>query len=55
MASLTQKTEHRRKLRQSKAGRARKRAQALHGTTPAFKIHTAEADANQPEEAKKQD
>ncbi len=55
MASKTQKTEYRRKLRNAKAGKDRKRQQALHGTTPPFAIHTPEADANAPEEAKSSD
>ncbi len=52
MPSTSQQTSHRRKLRRSKAGRARKRAQALHGTTPAFPVHTPEADANAPNQAR---
>ena len=53
MASNTQTTRFRRKLRKSKAGRKRKNALQNHGTTPAFPIHTEEADANAPAEAKK--
>lgn len=52
MASNSKTTAYRRKLRQSKAGRARKAALRIHGTTPAFPIHTSEADANAPEQAK---
>ena len=52
MASNTQQTRFRRKLRQKNAGRKRKNALANHGTTPAFPIHTPEADANAPKEAK---
>lgn len=52
MASNTQQTRFRRKLRQKNAGRKRKNALANHGTTPAFPIHTPEADANAPQEAK---
>jgi hypothetical protein len=50
MASRTAQTEYRRHLRQKNAGRARKNALANHGTTPAFSIHTPEADANAPAE-----
>ena len=52
MASNTQQTRFRRKLRNKKAGRKRKNALENHGTTPVFPIHTAEADANAPAEAK---
>ena len=52
MASNTQKTEYHRKTRHDNAGRARKRKLALHGTTPAFPVHTPEADANAPAMAK---
>ncbi|MEC7987329.1 MAG: hypothetical protein VX278_19315 [Myxococcota bacterium] len=52
MASLTQTTRYRRKLRRKNAGKERKRALRLHGTTPAFPIHTPEADANAPAEVK---
>lgn len=52
MASLTQKTEYRRSLRKDKMGKERKRRARNFGTTPAFPIHTPEADANAPEEAK---
>ncbi len=50
MASRTAQTEYRRHLRQKQAGRARKNALENHGTTPAFPIHTPEADANAPAE-----
>ena len=46
MASTTQQTEYRRELRRNKAGRDRKRRVRRDGTTPAFPIHTPEADAN---------
>jgi len=52
MASNTQETRFRRKLRKKKAGRDRKKKLANHGTTPAFPIHTAEADKNAPNEAR---
>jgi hypothetical protein len=48
MASNTKVTEYRRKLRHAKAGRDTKNKRAIHGTTPAFPIHTPEADANAP-------
>ena len=52
MASLTQTTRYRRRLRRKNAGKERKRKLRLHGTTPAFAIHTPEADKNAPNEAK---
>lgn len=48
MASRTQVTQYRRKIRKDNAGRARKRALENKGTTPAFPVHTPEADANAP-------
>ena len=48
MASLTQTTRYKRKLRQKKAGRKAKNRRALHGTPPAFAIHSPEAVANAP-------
>ena len=53
MASLTQKTKFRRNLRKKNAGKKRKAQARNHGTTPAFAIHTAEADKNAPNQAKK--
>lgn len=52
MASNTQETRFKRKLRRKNAGRARKNALENHGTTPKFAVHTAEADANAPAMAK---
>lgn len=52
MASNSKTTKFRRALRQSKAGRGRKAALRIHGTTPAFAVHTPEADANAPDQAK---
>ena len=52
MASHSKKTKYRRKLRQANAGRDRKRAARIHGTTPVFPIHTEEADKNAPQQAK---
>ena len=48
MASNTKQTKFRRKLRRRKMGTERKAALAKNGTTPAFPIHTPEADANAP-------
>ena len=53
MASLTQTTEFRRSLRKKNAGRKRKARVRTQGTTPVFPIHTAEADSNAPNQAKK--
>ena len=53
MASLTKVTKHRRRLRRKKAGRENKAKRNNQGTTPAFPIHTPEADANAPQEAAK--
>lgn len=55
MASNTQQTEFRRYLRNKRAGKLRKRKLALHGTTPKFSVHTPEADANAPDQARKGD
>ena len=55
MATLTKITMYRRKLRNDKAGKARKTQARIHGTTPKFPIHTPEADANAPHQAKKKD
>ena len=53
MASNTTETRFKRSLRRKNMGKARKRKLRIHGTTPAFAIHTPEADANAPQEAKK--
>lgn len=52
MSSPTQKTKFRRALRHDNAGRARKARQNRLGTTPPFPIHTPEADANAPDQAR---
>lgn len=52
MASNTQETRFRRKLRAKKAGRKAKAERRNKGTTPTFPVHTAEADANAPAEAR---
>lgn len=52
MSSATQKTEFKRKRRHENAGRDRKARMARHGTTPAFPLHTAEADSNAPNQAR---
>lgn len=54
MASLTQTTRFKRKLRAKRAGKDAKAARRNKGTTPVFPVHTPEADANAPAEAKKQ-
>ena len=48
MASNTKVTRFRRQLRKAKMGRSRKAAIRRNGTTPAFPVHTAAADANAP-------
>ena len=53
MASLTQTTRFRRKLKKKKAGKENKRLRRNQGSTPKFPIHTPESDANAPLEAKK--
>ena len=55
MASNTQQTEYRRKLRGKNAGKQRKHDLENKGTTTAFPIHTAEADANAPDQARSSD
>lgn len=51
MSSATKQTQYRRSIRKDNAGRERKAALRNHGTTPAFPIHTPEADANAPDQA----
>lgn len=48
MASLTQTTKFKRKLRKKRAGRKAKNYRANHGTTPAFKVHSDDAVSNAP-------
>lgn len=48
MASNSKKTSFRRARRAKKMGAARKTHNRLHGSTPAFPIHTPDADANSP-------
>lgn len=48
MASYTQTTQFRRKLRAKNMGKARKARLRIDGTTPKFAVHTADADANAP-------
>ena len=52
MASRTQETKFKRKLRRKNAGKDTKRARRR-GTTPKFPIHTEAADKNAPNQAKK--
>ena len=53
MASLTQTTRFKRSIRKKNAGKKRKARIRTQGTTPAFAIHTPEADSNAPNQAKK--
>ena len=48
MASNTQETRYKRHLHRKNMGKERKRKIRANGTTPAFPIHTPEADANAP-------
>jgi hypothetical protein len=48
MPANSKKTKFRRKLRRAKMGADRKAHARIHGTTPAFPIHTPEIDANAP-------
>jgi hypothetical protein len=48
VASNTNETWVKREQRRAKMGRARKAHNRIHGTTPAFPIHTPEVDANAP-------
>ncbi|TVQ92993.1 MAG: hypothetical protein EA397_05750 [Deltaproteobacteria bacterium] len=48
MASLTQTTRYKRKLRRKRAGADAKRARQNQGTTPPFQVHSSEAVANAP-------
>ena len=53
MASKTAVTQYRRKLRAKNFNKRARRARENKGTTPAFAIHTPEADAAAPVQAKK--
>lgn len=50
MASLTKITRYKRAQRDTRMGAKRKARIRREGTTPAFAIHTPEADANAPAE-----
>ncbi len=50
MATLTKITKFRRKLRRAKMGRDRKHAEANHGTTPKFEVHSPDAIKNAPKD-----
>lgn len=52
MASKTAQTTYRRHLRNKNAGAQSKRTRNNKGTTPAFPVHTPEADAAAPAMAK---
>ena len=53
MASRTNQTENRRRIRRKNQGRDAKRIRRNHGSTPAFAVHTPEADENAPKQAKR--
>jgi hypothetical protein len=53
MASDAKVTQARREIRLKNAGRKDKRRRVNQGTTPKFPIHTPEADANAPDQARK--
>jgi hypothetical protein len=55
MASETQTTRFKRKLRKANAGRRGKAARRNQGSTPSFPLHTPEADANAPAQVKPTD
>ncbi len=52
MASRTQETKFKRKLRRKNAGKDTKRVRRQ-GTTPSFPVHTEAADKNAPDQAKR--
>lgn len=52
MASNTQETRFKRKLRDKRTGRKNKHKRENRGTTPVFPVHTPEADALAPNQAK---
>lgn len=52
MASNTQETRYKRKLRDKRTGRKNKHKRENRGTTPVFPIHTPAADALAPAQAK---
>jgi len=52
MASRTNQTMNRRRIRKKNQGRDAKRIRRNKGSTPAFPVHTPEADENAPNQAK---
>jgi hypothetical protein len=54
MASRTNKSQNRRRIRKKNQGREAKRIRRNKGSTPAFSVHTPEADKNAPNQAKRQ-
>ncbi len=48
MASATKQTKFIRKRKARRMGSKRRTHARVHGTTPAFPVHTPEADANAP-------
>ena len=53
MASRTNQTMNRRRIRKKNQGREGKRIRRNKGSTPAFPVHTPEADENAPKQAKR--
>jgi hypothetical protein len=53
MASKTAQTTFRRMLRNKNAGKQARRDRENKGSTPAFPLHTAQAEANAAEKAQK--
>ena len=53
MASRTNQTMNRRRIRKKNQGRDAKRIRRNKGSTPAFPVHTPEADENAPKQAKR--
>ena len=50
--SRTSQTQNRRRIRKKNQGRDAKRIRRNKGSTPAFSVHTPEADQNAPNQAK---
>jgi hypothetical protein len=53
MASRTNQTMNRRRIRKKNQGKEGKRVRRNQGSTPAFAVHTPEADANAPNQVKR--
>ena len=52
--SRTSQTQNRRRIRKKNQGREAKRIRRNKGSTPAFPVHTPEADQNAPNQANPQ-